>query len=74
LQHALWVDGQIVLLEGNYLLLNEDGWCDLSTYADYTISITADEALLRSRLIGRKNQNRGGRGKSDPFCGFQRYT
>ena len=51
---AITVDGEIVVLEGNYLLLDEDGWRDLSAYADYTISVTADEELLRNRLIERK--------------------
>ena len=53
-EDALRVDGSIILLEGNYLLLDEDGWRDLRRYADYSISITAGEALLRSRLIGRR--------------------
>ena len=53
-EDAVRVDGDIVLLEGNYLLLDEDGWRELSGYADYTVSIGADEALLRSRLIGRR--------------------
>ena len=53
-EDAVRVDGGIVLLEGNYLLLDEDGWRELSGYADYTVSIGADEALLRSRLIGRR--------------------
>ena len=53
-EDAVRVDGGIVLLEGNYLLLDEDGWRELSGYADYTVSIGADEALLRSRLIARR--------------------
>ena len=53
-EDAILVNGDIVLLEGNYLLLDQDGWRDLSGYADYTISIRADEALLRSRLIDRR--------------------
>ncbi len=53
-ENALLVDGDIVLLEGNYLLLNEDGWRDLPAYADYTISVAADEAFLRARLIDRR--------------------
>ncbi|MBQ8162520.1 MAG: nucleoside/nucleotide kinase family protein [Clostridia bacterium] len=55
-EDALLVDAQIVLLEGNYLLLLEDGWRELAEYADYTISLTADEALLRERLIKRKKK------------------
>ena len=53
-EDAAQVSGQLVLLEGNYLLLDEDGWRGLSAYADYTVSITAEEALLRSRLIDRR--------------------
>lgn len=53
-EDALQVNGRVIVLEGNYLLLDEEGWRDLSAYADYTVSITADEALLRSRLIDRR--------------------
>ena len=53
-ENALKVDGDIVLLEGNYLLLNENGWRDLSSCADYTIFLSADENMLRARLIDRK--------------------
>ena len=53
-ENALRVDGDMVLLEGNYLLLNLDGWRDLKAFADYSVSIRADEGLLRDRLIERK--------------------
>ena len=53
-EDALTVDGEIVLLEGNYLLLDEEGWRDLAAYADYTVSVSAGEELLRNRLIDRK--------------------
>ena len=52
--NAITIDADIVLIEGNYLLLDADGWRNLSQYADYTISLTADEEMLRSRLIRRK--------------------
>lgn len=51
---VITVDGDIVLLEGNYLLLDEPGWRELKTYADYTVLIQADEDLLRRRLTDRK--------------------
>lgn len=51
---AITIDADIVLIEGNYLLLDADGWRNLSRYADYTISLTADEEMLRGRLIRRK--------------------
>ncbi len=53
-ENALTVDGDIVILEGNYLLLDEEGWRDLKGYADYTISVRAEESLLRDRLIDRR--------------------
>lgn len=52
--NAINVTKDIVILEGNYLLLNEPGWNKLKDYADFTISITADENMLRDRLIARK--------------------
>ena len=53
-ENAETVDGDIVLLEGNYLLLDADGWRDLKQYADYTVSVAAGEELLRTRLISRR--------------------
>ena len=53
-EDAIMIDADIVLLEGNYLLLDLDGWRELSDYADYTISLSADEELLHERLIARK--------------------
>jgi pantothenate kinase len=54
IENAVTVDQNIVLLEGNYLLLDEDGWRDLAACADYTIAIRADERFLRERLIRRR--------------------
>jgi pantothenate kinase len=51
---AITVQRDIVLLEGNYLLLDEEGWRDLRDLADLTIFIKADEDMLRERLIDRK--------------------
>ena len=53
-EDAIAINADIVLLEGNYLLLDVDGWRELSDYADYTISLTADEGLLRDRLVRRR--------------------
>ena len=53
-EDAICVDGPIVLLEGNYLLLDEEGWRELRQFADFTLRITAEEQLLRSRLTERK--------------------
>ena len=51
---GVYVEAEIVLIEGNWLLLNEEGWKDLDQYCDYSIFIKADESLLRDRLINRK--------------------
>ena len=53
-EDAVTIDGNIIILEGNYLLLDEDGWRDLRQYADYTVLIRAEEELLRTRLIERR--------------------
>lgn len=53
-ENAVTVKGDIVLLEGNYLLLDRDGWRDLAGFADYTIRMEADETLLKKRLVERK--------------------
>ena len=56
-ENAVTVDGDIVLLEGNYLLLDEPGWRDLSDYADYTVFLSAKEELLRERLVKRQAES-----------------
>lgn len=48
------VVGDIILLEGNYLLLDEPGWCRLREYSDFNVFILADEADVRERLTVRK--------------------
>lgn len=69
-EDAITVDGDIVLLEGNYLLLDEDGWRDISEYADYTISMKADPKMLRERLIDRKTASGNTREKAEKFVDF----
>lgn len=53
-EDALRVEGDILLLEGNWLLLDEDRWRNLKQYCDYSIHISADEDMLKERLIRRK--------------------
>ena len=67
---AITVSADIVLLEGNYLLLDMDGWRDLSEYADYTISLTAEEDLLRERLIDRRTATGVKRDEAEKFVDF----
>ena len=60
---ALRVTGPIALVEGNYLLLDADGWRELRKLADWTVAVEAEPALLRSRLIARHVA--GGRSPED---------
>ncbi len=69
-EDAAVIDSDIVLLEGNYLLLDEDGWRELSKYADYTVSIRADENLLRTRLIERRIKTGVEEGPATRFVDF----
>ena len=52
-ENALRVAGDLVLIEGNYLLLDEDGWRDLRGIADFAIFLEAPLPLLRARLTAR---------------------
>lgn len=64
------IDCDILLLEGNYLLLEEDSWSDLSDHADYTIFLRAEEDMLRERLVGRKEASGNTRAKAEKFVDF----
>ncbi len=48
------VTSEIVLIEGNWLLLDEPGWRDLQSLSDYSIFIRSNENMLKERLINRK--------------------
>ena len=69
-EDAIVINADIVLLEGNYLLLDMDGWRDLSAYSDYTIKISADEKMLRERLVTRRIATGVPRDKSEEFVDF----
>lgn len=69
-EDAVTITGDIVLLEGNYLLLDENGWRDLRHFADYTIFVTADEEMLRKRLVERRMKTGVSRENSEEFVDF----
>ena len=69
-ENAVTVTEDIVLLEGNYLLLDEPGWRELSGHADYTIFIRADEALLKARLRDRQEKSGKTREEAAAFVEF----
>ncbi len=67
IEDAIQIHGDIILIEGNYLLLNLDGWKELREYADYTIKIIAHEALLKNRLVDRKAMSGISREEAEAF-------
>lgn len=69
-EDAVTIVGDIVLLEGNYLLLKEKGWEALSEKADFTIFLRADEIMLRERLIERRIKTGVPRDKAERFVDF----
>lgn len=60
----------LVLLEGNWLLLDEPGWADLSAYSSLNVFVSADPSLLRERLIQRKV--RGGMDRASATAFYER--
>ena len=53
-EDSIFVDKKIVLIEGNWLLTDEEKWTNLKEFYNYSIFIYADEELLKQRLIQRK--------------------
>ena len=51
---AISVEADIILIEGNYMLLKDPRWTNIRTLADYTVFIKADPEMLKTRLIERK--------------------
>lgn len=56
IQDKMPVKEKIILLEGNYLLLNDYGWQHMIDYCDDSIFIDTDEYEVKERLIARKMQ------------------
>ena len=50
------VTKDIILIEGNWLLLKQEPWKSMQQYADYKILILAEEDMLKERLISRKEK------------------
>lgn len=51
---AIRVKNNIVVVEGNWLLLNEPVWNGLHAFADFTIFVDTDPKFLEQRLVERK--------------------
>ena len=71
-EDAVLVSRDILLLEGNWLLLDEPCWIALRPYADLAIFLSCREGPLRERLIERKVRGGMARRKAEAFferCG-----
>ena len=64
---AGFIDGDIVIIEGNWLLLDEPGWRDLKKYCGYGVFVESDAEALFERLVGRKVAGGLGRGEAENF-------
>lgn len=53
-EDAVVVTAPIVIVEGNWLLRDDDKWRALAEFCDYTLFIHAPAETLRARLINRK--------------------
>lgn len=47
------LEHRIVLVEGNYLLLDQAPWCDLAPLFDFSVMLDVEDAELERRLIER---------------------
>lgn len=53
-EDAITVKAPIVIVEGNWLLLDDERWKALAEYCDYSVFIRAPADALRDRLVNRK--------------------
>lgn len=61
------LSAELVVVEGNWLLLAEPGWRGLADHADYVVLLTADPDLLRERLVERKVRGGLSRAEAEDF-------
>lgn len=53
-ENQILITKDIILIEGNYLLLDDEVWKPLQELCDYSIFVKANSNLLKERLINRK--------------------
>jgi pantothenate kinase len=61
------VDAAVVLVEGNWLLLDDPRWSPLTRYSSFNVFIDAAPSLLRDRLIDRKMRGGASRAAAEEF-------
>ena len=53
-EDAVEINKDIILFEGNYLLLDDENWARVREYCDYSVLLRCQPELLEERLINRK--------------------
>ena len=48
------VNASVVIVEGNWLLLDDEQWRELAQFCDFSLFIKAPASALRERLVRRK--------------------
>lgn len=69
-EDALHVTAPLVIVEGNWLLLDDEQWRTLAQFCDFSIFINASASALRERLVGRKLA--GGLSQADAEAFYER--
>lgn len=69
-EEAIRVTAPMVIVEGNWLLRNDDRWRALAEFCDYSLFIRAPANALRTRLVGRKLA--GGLSQADAEAFYER--
>ncbi len=64
---SIRINARVVLVEGNWLLLDEPRWRDVRQHAATTIFLGADPEMLRERLISRKQAGGLPRAEAENF-------
>ena len=67
---AITVIAPIVIVEGNWLLRDDERWRALAEFCDYSLFIRAPANALRTRLVGRKLA--GGLSQADAEAFYER--
>jgi pantothenate kinase len=66
-EDAIPVTASVVVVEGNWLLLDRPEWCALRAFCDFSIFISAEPEALSERLIGRKMRGGLNRDRATAF-------
>ena len=69
IEDQIKVTKDIILIEGNWLLLKQEPWKSMQQYVDYKILILAEEEMLKERLISRKEK--GGLTREEAVAWYQ---